>query len=484
MRATRLSATAGLLYVAAGAVWSFSDDRSDNGPSEQQADRIISAVDTTERPSDSPPLIVHEWGTFTSFSGSDGVKLEFRPLVDRDLPPFVHNRLDQAGISFAKRSIATIQRMETPVTYFYTPVERDVSVRVDFPDGLLTEFYPPVRNYGPPIDDSANWSENFAQGRVQTAVPLKNSMLDWGEVHLIPPEALRAHVADEELSRRIGRHVERTMLPETGGYGHYAAARNTDSAIVQFRQTSTDGSGNVISGIDYFEKFLFYRGVGNFELPVMLEARDNGDFLLTNAGPDELRSLFLVTVRGEEIRFRQAGRLAAESTLLLTQSESTSTIDELASHVAEALRAEGLYEKEAWSMVNTWRSSWFGEEGTRLFYILPQRVTDELLPLTVEPAPDEMIRILVGRMEITPPETEREVLRLLGESAAARVRHDESQSDQPFVSPAFEKLIAMGRLAEPVLVRARYIADSDEIRDEAVQLVADLRSRQDTEAPH
>ena len=38
------------------------------------------------------PLIVHEWGTFTSFSGSDGIQLEFRPNVDHELPGFVETR--------------------------------------------------------------------------------------------------------------------------------------------------------------------------------------------------------------------------------------------------------------------------------------------------------------------------------------------------------------------------------------------------------
>lgn len=37
-------------------------------------------------------FLVHEWGTFTSFAGSDGAKLEFRPLVDNDLPPFVDRK--------------------------------------------------------------------------------------------------------------------------------------------------------------------------------------------------------------------------------------------------------------------------------------------------------------------------------------------------------------------------------------------------------
>src|SRR6266480_1526936 len=37
------------------------------------------------------PLVVHEWGTFTSISGVDGVALEWRPLNgSTDLPGFVH----------------------------------------------------------------------------------------------------------------------------------------------------------------------------------------------------------------------------------------------------------------------------------------------------------------------------------------------------------------------------------------------------------
>src|SRR6266496_6474612 len=36
-------------------------------------------------------LVVHEWGTFTSIAGKDGVALEWRPLNGAsDLPKFVH----------------------------------------------------------------------------------------------------------------------------------------------------------------------------------------------------------------------------------------------------------------------------------------------------------------------------------------------------------------------------------------------------------
>src|ERR1051325_1148345 len=74
----------------------------------------------------SPPgkLIVHEWGTFTSFSGSDGVNLEFRPLVTNDLPRFILTPSITPATLFAKNMYVALQRMETPVAYFYTDVPR------------------------------------------------------------------------------------------------------------------------------------------------------------------------------------------------------------------------------------------------------------------------------------------------------------------------------------------------------------------------
>src|SRR5262245_37968605 len=102
-------------------------------------------------PSKSPgKFIVHEWGTFTNFSGSDGVNLEFRPLAADDLPRFIMTPFNQPG-SLTRRLLKdqfyARQRMETPVTYFYTEVPRTVNVRVDFPKGALTEWYPVVKKF-------------------------------------------------------------------------------------------------------------------------------------------------------------------------------------------------------------------------------------------------------------------------------------------------------------------------------------------------
>src|SRR5262245_38872698 len=93
-------------------------------------------------------LITHEWGTFTSVAGEDGNPVAWTPLAQSsDLPCFVH-RMDGRNYKFGPQSPSLV-RMETPVLYFYTPRSMSLSVRVDFPKGLITEWYPqgsPVKN--------------------------------------------------------------------------------------------------------------------------------------------------------------------------------------------------------------------------------------------------------------------------------------------------------------------------------------------------
>src|SRR5262245_61017830 len=94
-------------------------------------------------------LVAHEWGTFTSVQGSDGVLLDWRPLETSRLPGFVYdwtkpglNRQQAGPFAFTKRAMITLQRMETPVIYFYSDHAQTVDVSVEFPKGLITEWYP------------------------------------------------------------------------------------------------------------------------------------------------------------------------------------------------------------------------------------------------------------------------------------------------------------------------------------------------------
>lgn len=96
------------------------------------------AVNAAELKIDS--VIAHEWGTFTSVAGEDGNPVPWSPLFGAaDLPCFV-GRFDTTHVS--KWQISGLVRMETPVLYFYAQRPLTLSVRVDFPRGLITEWYP------------------------------------------------------------------------------------------------------------------------------------------------------------------------------------------------------------------------------------------------------------------------------------------------------------------------------------------------------
>src|SRR5215207_6589775 len=88
---------------------------------------------------DPDTLVAHEWGTFTTVAGEDGEPIEWLPLQGPDdLPCFVERFRNFRS----KVTIAATVRMETPVIYFYAPRQTTVDVAVQFPRGLVTEWYP------------------------------------------------------------------------------------------------------------------------------------------------------------------------------------------------------------------------------------------------------------------------------------------------------------------------------------------------------
>jgi hypothetical protein len=190
-------------------------------------------------------------------------------------------------------------------------------------------------------------------------------------------------------------------------------------------------------------------------------------------------------VKDDEIRFKQYNEILPQQKLELTQSANPTDETNLADAVEAALIAEGLYPKEAKAMVNTWRESWFAEEGTRLFYFLPQSETDKLLPLEVKPAPSEVLRVMVGRLEIMRPEVEQHVTKLVQESLRLRTIIEEANLEIAKTQPdtgtfaevkvPLEPFIALGRLAEPALARVKNIAAEENVRQEAAKVLEELR---------
>jgi hypothetical protein len=335
-------------------------------------------------------LVVHEWGTFTSIAGKDGVALEWRPLNGAtDLPKFVHTIQEgDKGLRHPslKADLAATVRMETPVLYFYSGSEIDVSVKVDFPNGKITEWYPQARSVGVGID--------------------------WGRLKVMPGAALN--------------------LPVEYSPSHYYPARETDAAPVQVCGTA----GQAVQQ----EKFLFYRGVGTFDLPLSVQLAGN-NVVAKNLSKDQISHLIIFENRGGKIGYRLLDAFTGESTY--ERPALDKNLESLLEELKQTLVASGLYEKEAVAMIKTWRDSWF-EEGLRVFYILPRQTTDAVLPVTIEPRPAELIRVLVGRAEVITPEMEKSVQRqvsLLGDHSA-EVREMAMQTIRKY-----------GRFSEPILKR-------------------------------
>jgi hypothetical protein len=334
-------------------------------------------------------LIAHEWGTFTSIAGIDGAALEWRPLNGAsDLPTFVYQIKERTkGLRHnyaTKNSYESLIRMETPVIYFYADRETVVSAKVDFPGGKITEWFPQARN-------------------VATGI-------DWGRFTVLP---------DAKIA-----------LPVEPRDSHYYPARETDAGILRIcgtRQTQ-------------HEKFLFYRGVGNFNPPVNVRL-EGEQLLLKNLQDAGIAQAVIFENRKGKTAYRLIDLLKNEATVQLSSVNQNQ--DLLEQELEKMLVAQGLFEKEAKAMVKTWRSSWF-EEGLRIFYILPRRTTDTVLPIQIEPQPTELVRVMVCRTEIITPEMETSIEESITnlDSPSAEKRLQAKQAIDKY-----------GRFAEPVLKR-------------------------------
>jgi hypothetical protein len=313
--------------------------------------------------STAPDLIVHEWGTFTSIAGSNGQAMDWLPLTaSTELPAFVEHFRD---VQFKGGLRGTI-RMETPVLYFYSPRETNVSVNVSFARGLITEWYPRATSANPSLS-----SRDLSLYNTKTA-----GGVSWNSVHIDPHGS--------------------TAFPRDNSEDHYFAARSTASAPLEL-ETSTGPQR---------EKFLFYRGVAAFSLPLNATLASDNAVQLQNHFTEPIPNVILFERRGARAGYSILGPLRNQASL--APVELSSSVDSLESNLEGMLVSQGLFADEAHAMVETWKNSWF-EEGSRLLYIVPRSFTDSVLPLRVTPAPATTIRVFVGRLELVTPATEQAV---------------------------------------------------------------------------
>ena len=87
-------------------------------------------------------------------------------------------------------------------------------------------------------------------------------------------------------------------------------------------------------------------------------------------------------------------------------------------------------------MVETWREAWF-EEGARLLYLVPRSAVDAVLPLSITPSPDEIVRVFMRRLEINTPATQQAVVRAITDNDAQTLARYAR-----FVAPIVQRIAA------------------------------------------
>ena len=377
-------------------------------------------------PSDPSGLVVHEWGTFLAMNGSDGVSLDGMYHEEHTLPSFVHARSrEQLRMPMSRL------KGETPVIYFYPRDVMKVRVNVDFPTGLWTQWYPQATTVSP--------------GLVQAGSPprRRDGRISW-DVVVRPANA---------------KNVE---PPATGSDALWNHSRQVDAAYVYADKRPPVAVSNAptLSSEIEVERFIFYRGLGEAPLPIDVRL-GNGRVTGSTSEREGLHHLFILRVENGKgaYSYRTALRPDQQLDEAVPSMAKALPLDQFAERVsadvASRLYASGLYEPEALAMVNTWKSSYFKTEGVRLLFVMPQSWTDRFIPMRIEPAPERLVRVMVGRVELLDTKREKraeEAIRNLS-SPVASVRER-----------AFETLRSAGRYVEPIVRRTLQTTTDEHVR--------------------
>lgn len=357
----------------------------------------------------SPAFKVHEWGTFTALQDEKGHALTGINVDDEPVPGFVHNlnpfvlaspfssslhwQYRQKGTPSRHPQVA--MRLETPVIYFHPTRELKEPITVDvdvtFRGGWLTEFYPAAEAKADGLDTKTFRFSNLTAATV--------GGLSWKNLKVgVEPKG-----------------------PETSDHVWLAPRRVKAAGI--------ENAGGER------EHYLFYRGVGNINAPMTaLTDRQSKSLTLVShlaeansPGSPATAATFpspawLLSVQPDGSAAYRAipltanakaagGELASMSYEFSKEDHTFASVRQLENEMRESLITDGLNEDEAIALLSTWQRAYFQSPGLRIFYLVPQKWTDEVLPLTITGNPP-IERVMVGRIELI-TERQRDLLKKL-----------------------------------------------------------------------
>jgi hypothetical protein len=320
----------------------------------------ILALSTAPLSSAAQGLVAHVWGTFATLHGQYGenvsglyLKESWPEFFSRYIRffPGGENRYGQSSPALQGASVI----MESPVICLYSKKRRDFVVNAGFGSGMtLPEYQAPDGVNDDIFRPFPGW-------------------IQW-DTRVTPPGTEGALSLPQELQTTTSRSLR---------------GSDTDRADAAYSES---------------EKFLFYRGVGNFTVPLGASFNNFGELVVTNRCAEAIPYVFVYNSKdGESGEIWWTGRLGAcevRNITAPTTERDPSLLTGKLTEFEDEIVAAGLFRKEAEALLATWYKSYFGTPGLRLLWIVPKGFTNTILPVSFTPAPDGLQRVLIGRSEI------------------------------------------------------------------------------------
>src|SRR5262249_53887042 len=150
------------------------------------------------------------------------------------------------------------------------------------------------------------WSDHYRNGRIA-----------WDNVEVLPQE--------------------KPELPSSRHASHYYAARETDAAPLRIGTQ--------------WEKMIFYRGIGDFAIPIEPKFTSEGRLRILNTGSDAIPLAILFEKHAGKVGYRVLKRIAER--IEVDPPELMGSMEQLREELVNQLVAFELYRKEAAAMVET-----------------------------------------------------------------------------------------------------------------------------------
>lgn len=371
------------------------------------------------------PLIIHEWGTFTSLQDEEGRTIGGLNVDEEFLPPFVHDlypvRIGHnteipttrifKGLSACNPTVT--MRLETPVVYVHLPAGQasaTFDLSATFHGGFLSQFYPLAE---PSVDGRAlRWQDvtttSVVDGKTVSQTVRQLQVRSSGPNGSATWQLWRAPVLTTATTSTLTWRGIRA--------GGTLAAPETESPI--WLAPRAVAAANLAVGKEQ-ERYLFYRGLAHLDAPLVAKRSADGRSLRVTPrmgalDPGMVPRLWLADLRGDgtaafhtvglNLPYRRDDQPAfSDIPASFTASDySAERLATLRQELHAALVVDGLFADEAHALLNTWEASYFKAPGQRLFFLVPRAWTDRVLPLTTS-TPAVITRSMMGRIEVVSP---------------------------------------------------------------------------------